>query len=194
MPLNRWTPDGRSLGRSPPHPKWSDIDMMGHMCSYGMHVSLCCTRNLSTEMLKDRSISIRSHKERTSQRGHRLGMSCHFLKCRFLSWRPISSVQHLASGLWFPLLLKFKGISASKFARYWYHLISLDIRYHLYISVSATCFASNIDKWGVQLSGGKPMPRRVIQRGEFTAAKSGLENGRCVTCCQWLQNPESKSS
>ena len=61
---------------------------------------------------------------------------CHamvFFQCRFLSWRPISSIQHLAWGLCFPLLLKFKGISASKLAKYITTLDILDIFwYQLY--------------------------------------------------------------
>lgn len=49
----------------------------------------------------------------------------------------------------------------------WYILISA-------VSISATFFKHQTSR-GVQLSGGKPMPRRVIQRGEFTAANSGLK-------------------
>lgn len=98
-----------------------------------------------------------------------------FFQCRFLSWRPISSIQHLAWGLCFPLLLKFKGISASKLATYIMTLDILDIFwYQLYRPISATCFKHQTSR-GVQLSGGKPMPRRVIHRGEFTAANSGLK-------------------
>jgi len=111
----------------------------------------------------------------TGWRGHALAMSCHGffsmsfseLEANILNPTPrLGTVLSFASQIQGDLSFQIGYIYHYSWYP-WYILISA-------VSISATFFKHQTSR-GVQLSGGKPMPRRVIQRGEFTAANSGLK-------------------